>query len=108
MEHDDLDARQAVAPGWYPDPAMPSTQRFWDGAKWTDNVAPLTPRPPAAAAPVSTWKGIRIVAVGILAAVATIWVVYQASQPSDVDCAFQRLEVSTGERSVYQVDDACR
>ena len=29
------------APGWYPDPETPATQRFWDGQRWTDNRAPL-------------------------------------------------------------------
>jgi len=25
--------------GWYPDPAGTSTQRYWDGAAWTDQVS---------------------------------------------------------------------
>ncbi len=28
-------------PGWYPDPEQVHTQRFWDGAQWTDQRAPL-------------------------------------------------------------------
>lgn len=32
--------------GWYPDPQAPGSQRFWDGAAWTDQV-----RPAAAAVP---------------------------------------------------------
>jgi hypothetical protein len=28
-------------PGWYPDPTMAQTQRYWDGAKWGDHVAPM-------------------------------------------------------------------
>jgi len=39
--------------GWYPDPVMASTQRYWDGAQWTAHVAPLAPSassaPPAPA-----------------------------------------------------------
>ena len=27
--------------GWYPDPKMAQTQRYWDGEKWGDNVAPM-------------------------------------------------------------------
>jgi len=27
--------------GWYPDPAMAQTQRYWDGQQWTSAVAPL-------------------------------------------------------------------
>jgi hypothetical protein len=26
--------------GWYPDPSMPGTQRYWDGVQWTDSVMP--------------------------------------------------------------------
>ncbi len=29
-------------PGWYPDPSgAPATQRYFDGKKWTDQLAPL-------------------------------------------------------------------
>ena len=27
-------------PGWYPDPSNADQQRYWNGATWTDNVAP--------------------------------------------------------------------
>ena len=30
----------APGPGWYPDPNDPTTNRYWDGAKWTDSRAP--------------------------------------------------------------------
>ena len=29
------------APGWYPDPEIVGTQRYWDGGRWTDHRAPL-------------------------------------------------------------------
>jgi hypothetical protein len=32
---------QPAAPaGWYPDPSGASGQRYWDGVRWTDHVAP--------------------------------------------------------------------
>lgn len=31
-----------AAPGWYPDTTMAGTQRYWDGERWTEHVAPLT------------------------------------------------------------------
>ena len=31
--------------GWYPDPAMAQTQRYWDGQQWTSAVAPLNGAP---------------------------------------------------------------
>lgn len=44
-----MDEQQAPAttpPGWYPDPKLAGTQRYWDGQRWTDNVAPLVMAPP--------------------------------------------------------------
>lgn len=37
--------------GWYPDPTTPGTQRWWDGAQWSDHTAPLQASPPPGAAP---------------------------------------------------------
>jgi hypothetical protein len=39
--------QQQTPAGWYPDPQMASTQRYWDGERWTEQVAPL-PRPATA------------------------------------------------------------
>lgn len=30
-------------PGWYPDPDGANTQRYFDGTKWTDHLAPSNP-----------------------------------------------------------------
>ena len=33
-------------PGWYPDPAgHPELYRWWDGARWTDEVSPSAKAP---------------------------------------------------------------
>ena len=48
-----------ATPGWYPDPQMPGTQRYWDGAAWSDHVAPAAPPQVG----ISVWKGVRIVAL---------------------------------------------
>lgn len=32
------------APGWYPDPNMAGTQRYWDGNAWSEHAAPLATR----------------------------------------------------------------
>lgn len=33
-----------VAPGWYPRPDMAGTQGYWDGEKWSEQVAPMAPK----------------------------------------------------------------
>lgn len=35
-----------VKPGWYKDPAEPSTQRYWDGAGWVGAPIPADAAPP--------------------------------------------------------------
>jgi len=32
---------QSPAPGWYPTPD--GQQRYWDGHRWTEHVAPIAP-----------------------------------------------------------------
>ena len=34
---------KSVPPGWYADPEMADTQRYWDGAAWTEHRAPGSP-----------------------------------------------------------------
>jgi hypothetical protein len=34
--------RPIATPGWYPDPSGAPTQRYFDGTKWTDQLAPLS------------------------------------------------------------------
>ena len=46
------------SPGWYPDPSGAPTQRYFDGTKWTDQLAPFpvpvqAPLPPAKSAAVA-------------------------------------------------------
>lgn len=31
-----------IPAGWYPHPSMADTQRYWDGQKWTDHIAPTS------------------------------------------------------------------
>jgi hypothetical protein len=32
--------------GWYPSPALPGRERFWDGGAWTDHFRDVPPSPP--------------------------------------------------------------
>ncbi|GIH21138.1 RDD family protein [Rugosimonospora africana] len=36
-----------IAPGWYKDPAEPSTQRYWDGEGWIGESLPIDATPPS-------------------------------------------------------------
>ena len=36
-----------IQPGWYPDPAEPTTQRYWDGEGWLGDPIPADAQPPA-------------------------------------------------------------
>jgi hypothetical protein len=38
---------KGVPADWYPDPDAKVLQRYWDGERWTDDVAPLPPAPSA-------------------------------------------------------------
>ncbi|MFN8168955.1 MAG: DUF805 domain-containing protein [Candidatus Nanopelagicales bacterium] len=40
----------AMPAGWYPDPAGPTTVRYWDGAAWTEHTAPRPYAAPVAVA----------------------------------------------------------
>ncbi len=35
-----------IAPGWYKDPAEPTTQRYWDGEGWVGSSLPVDATPP--------------------------------------------------------------
>lgn len=57
-----------AAPGWYPDPTQVDTQRYWDGANWTDQRAPLPTPKQGGGYPVGGWVtgiGALVVAIGL-------------------------------------------
>lgn len=103
---DELAPRPGTPAGWYPDPSMSGTQRYWNGTAWTEHAAPLMP--PTGSRPTTPTNLVLIIAAGILLAVGAIWVIVDLSQPSDADCAIQRLESARGERASWDVDDACK
>jgi Protein of unknown function (DUF2510)/Domain of unknown function (DUF4190) len=43
------------SPGWYNDPQAPGTVRYFDGASWTQHVAPAPGAVVTAVAPVGAW-----------------------------------------------------
>lgn len=56
----------------------------------------------------STTRLAVAVLVGVLAAAAVIFVVWQANQPSDFDCAAQRADYQLGNIESYEMDSKCR
>jgi uncharacterized RDD family membrane protein YckC len=42
----------SIEPGWYPDPAEPTTKRYWDGEGWIGAAIPVDATPPAGPPPV--------------------------------------------------------
>lgn len=57
----------ALKPGWYKDPERPGIQRYWDGDDWATEIAPR-------AIPEPAWKQARVIAFGILMAIAVLYV----------------------------------
>lgn len=63
-------AKPAARAGWYPHPTMAETQRYWDGFRWTDHIAPGLPASRGggtAASPASDHTG--LIVAGIVTAV---------------------------------------
>jgi hypothetical protein len=97
--HPELD--DDVPPGWYDDPLRPGIQMYWDGDDYSDDVAPRpTPEP--------AYKQARVIALGILMALAVVFVVVRLldDSPSETECAGQRLDYALGDRTF--VDPECR
>lgn len=84
--------------GWYPHPSMPGTQRYWDGAKWTEHVAPLAPRAEKTSGP-GVLTIARGVALGLAGLVAVVWVIVGiATANDDLECAQRNAQLAAAER----------
>lgn len=62
------EAPSSPPPGWFPDPKMANTQRYWDGHKWTADVAPVEKPPPASQ---NQLVGVAILAASVIGLVMT-------------------------------------
>ena len=65
-----------TAAGWYPDPERAATQRYWDGSKWSDHIAPM----PAPQHGPSTMTIARGVALGVVVALIALYYLFGGSR----------------------------
>jgi hypothetical protein len=96
-------------PGWYPDPELAWTWRWWDGGRWTDLRAPQTEPPHQDRYSVSVWfeesvaavwattKRIGLVVVGLWLVVGVLSVILLA--------VVARTSTARELRSLLEVDD---
>lgn len=54
--------------GWYAHPEMAGTQRYWDGQRWTDHIAPGTPPITATAVAQQTGPSDGLIVAGYITA----------------------------------------
>ncbi|MGW2202566.1 DUF2510 domain-containing protein [Streptomyces sp. NPDC001774] len=89
-------------PGWYPDPAVPTVERWWDGTNWTAHTrqAPAVPTVVSRALPGrgggrSRAAVLGAVAVAVVAAVVAGVVVFGGDDPEDPPTAGPTAATST-------------
>lgn len=101
---------KAPPPNWYPDPMDPRLLRYWNGAQWTEQTAPMTfagtpsaPAPPSRGSKKRTWVVLTAIFGGlvfisvILAAVAVPVFLNQRQKAAD---ASARSDLSTLARAI--------
>lgn len=72
----------SYAAGWYPDTANPGTQRYYDGAAWTQHTSPITATPPADAPKKKRkWPWV-LIAAAVVFLVIVITVINGAKEPA--------------------------
>lgn len=97
-------------PGWYPDHADPGQVRYWDGAQWTDHVAPA----PAATAgggdapadPPSRSRLVLLAAVALLVVAAVAVAVVVLTGDDTEDEATEDTGSDDSEADTDDTDDA--
>lgn len=65
-----MDEQGKTPAGWYADPDLADTKRYWDGQQWTSERATRDPAPGI---------GVGTIAVGILVAAVVLWVIYMVA-----------------------------
>ncbi|OII60522.1 hypothetical protein BJP40_10280 [Streptomyces sp. CC53] len=74
-------------PGWYPDPAAPTVERWWDGTAWTAHTRPPggthPAGPPAAVVPPRRGRRAALAASAAVAAAAVAVTAFLVLRPAD-------------------------
>jgi len=69
-------------PGWYVDPTLPRTQRYWDGTQWTQYTDALAPGyPPTTAPQRSTGVMIAVIVAVVFATIIIIGILAGVAIP---------------------------
>jgi hypothetical protein len=63
---------QSTPPGWYPDPGVPGTKRYWDGSRWTSRIERSKPRLPKMNGLSLTWAYLGSFGVPLIGYVAGV------------------------------------
>lgn len=81
--------QKKVRAGWYIHPDLANTLCFWDGSKWTDDVAPYMPSPKA----VGFLTIAQGVALGTLVAALASALIFNVVTADDgLDCATENVD----------------
>lgn len=107
------ESRQASA-GWYDDPEMVNTRRYWDGAQWTEHRQEGATRSasPSVASGSSFWRWVGGIAVAIVIAVVVLSVLYGrgilgGGVQYDPDEMASEIQSALEERGVVASDLTC-
>lgn len=89
---------QSVPAGWYPDPENPAQQRYWDGAAWTESVAPVAPPEPATQPPSTSAQAAAAIGASAKGAVASALDFVEGQQKRREDKKRQEQEAAEAAR----------
>ncbi len=106
---DETEARTSTPPGWYPHPVeAPTVQRYWDGSRWTDDVAPLGAAPQPRSNGLSIWTIAIGVALGVVAVIVGLVVINGFADENETDdliaCVSRNNELREQGEPTYPCD----
>lgn len=94
---------QQTPAGWYPHPGMQGTLGYWDGERWTEQVAPATAA--AERSGPSAFTIARGVALGIAVVLAALFFLNRvAASDDDLDCATENVQRAQDGRPAVECD----